>query len=97
MFHQESPEDIIKLLKKGYTSLNKGGKIFVLDLMTDSTHTQPEFSALFAVNMALTTKNGWVFSDSELENWMIEAGFSDFSVKILPQQLPHWLASAKKK
>jgi len=67
-----------------------------MDMMTDSTHTKPQFSALFAVNMALTTDSGWVFSDSELRGWIEKAGFVNFSVRPLPSPMPHWLAGARK-
>ena len=63
VLHQESPESICDLFRKAYDSLAPGGLIYVLDLMTDASHSAPKFSALFAVNMALTTENGWVFSD----------------------------------
>lgn len=96
VLHQESPQSIMKLFKKAYASLNEGGRVYVMDMMTDSTHTRPRFSALFAVNMALTTENGWVFSDAELEEWMRQAGFTDFNVQALPAPMPHWLASARK-
>jgi hypothetical protein len=45
------------------------GTVYVMDMMTDATHTAPKFSALFAVNMALTTTSGWVFSSAELTEW----------------------------
>ena len=96
VLHQESPEDIRALFTKAYAALNPGGRVMVLDMMTDATHTQPAFSALFAVNMALTTKNGWVFSDHELETWLTEAGFTDFNCTPLPPPMPHWLATATK-
>jgi len=96
MFHQESPESIQALLKKAYASLNPGGTVNVMDMMTDHTHTQPRFSALFAVNMALTTDNGWVPADSELKQWTEEAGFKDFTVAPLSPPMPHWLATARK-
>lgn len=96
MMHQESPDSIRALLKKAYDALNPGGVVHVMDLMTDATHTRPKFSALFAVNMALTTENGWVFADSELEGWMREAGFTDFRVRPLPPPMPHSFASARK-
>jgi hypothetical protein len=70
--------------------------VYVFDMMTDETHTNPKFSALFAVTMALTAKEGWVFSSSELQGWLEEAGFEHFAVKPLPAPLPHWLASARK-
>ncbi len=96
VLHQESPASIQDLLQRAYDSLVPGGMLVVLDMMTDATHTQPKFSALFAVNMALTTENGWVFSDGELESWVRDAGFSGFSCRPLPPPMPHWLASAVK-
>lgn len=96
MFHQESPESIRALLGKAHAALNPGGIVNVMDMMTDSTHTQPRFSALFAVNMALTTEHGWVFAESELTGWMQDAGFGDCRVKPLPPPMPHWFATARK-
>lgn len=95
VLHQESPESIGELFKRAYASLNPGGTIYVMDMMTDASHTQPKFSALFAVTMALTTKDGWVFSSAELQGWLEEAGFVNFEVSPLGV-LPHWLASARK-
>lgn len=96
MLHQESPDSIRALLGKAFAALNPGGVVHVMDMMTDRTHTRPKFSALFAVNMALTTDNGWVFADTELTDWMREAGFTDFQVRPLPPPMPHWLATARK-
>jgi len=96
VFHQESPDCIRSLLQNAYASLNPGGIVSIMDMMTDYSHTKPKFSALFAVNMALTTDNGWVFSDSELKEWTREAGFTDFTVKPLAPPMPHWLATARK-
>jgi hypothetical protein len=65
-------------------------------MMTDQTRTQPPFSALFALNMSLTTTNGWVFSDSDLKNWLTQTGFTNFQCSPLAPPMPHWLASAEK-
>ncbi len=96
VLHQESPESIQALFKKAFACLNPGGKIFVMDMMTDHTRCAPTFSALFALNMALTTENGWVFSDKELQEWLTEAGFHAFRVAPLTPPMPHWLAQAVK-
>lgn len=96
MFHQESPDSIRALLGKAYAALKPGGIVNVMDMMTDRSHTKPKFSALFAVNMALTTENGWVFADSELTGWLQEAGFTDVQVKPLPPPMPHSFATARK-
>ena len=92
--HQESPEEIVGILGRAQRALRPGGRLFVLDMMTDATHTAPKFSALFAVNMALTTANGWVFSDEELKGWMREAGLVPGETRAVPPPMPHWLVSA---
>jgi SAM-dependent methyltransferase len=97
VLHQESPESIVSLFRKAYESLNPGGVVNIMDMMTDHTHTRPRFSALFGVNMALTTENGWVFSDRELQGWLEEAGFTDCRVKPLPPPMPHSFAAARKR
>lgn len=94
--HQESPEQIVAVLSRANRALKPGGRIFILDMMTDSTRTAPKFSALFAVNMALTTENGWVFADSELKGWLAEAGFTSGETQPVPPPMPHWLVTATK-
>ncbi len=94
--HQESPDEIVAILKRAYRALKPGGQVHVLDVMTDATHTQPKFSALFAVNMALTTEHGWVFSDAELKDWMREAGFDPGETRAVPPPMPHWIVAATK-
>lgn len=94
--HQESPAMIVDILKRAYVALRPGGCVYILDMMTGPDHTTPTFSALFAVNMALTTEHGWVFSDMELSQWCAEAGFKEFTVGPVPPPMPHMLACAKK-
>ena len=79
---------------RAFAALKPGGVVHVLDMMTDASHTQPRFSAMFAVNMALTTENGWVFSDREVEQWLREAGFERIETRPLPPPAPHWLTRA---
>jgi len=95
--HQESPTQIVDILKRARRALKPGGRVIVMDMMTDVTHTAPKFSALFAVNMALTTANGWVFSDVELKGWMREAGFEPGETSAVPPPMPHWVVSAVSK
>ena len=96
VLHQESPDSIRAIFRRALAALKPGGITYVLDMMTDSSHTSPPFSALFALNMALTTRNGWVFSDSELRTWMEDAGFVGVEVRPLPPPMPHWLVCARK-
>ena len=94
VLHQESPESIVDILTRAHATLNPGGRIYILDMMTDATRCHPAFSALFAVNMALTKEEGWVFSDKDIEEWLKEAGFRDTTCNALPPPMPHWLATA---
>ena len=94
--HQESPEEIVGILTRAHRALKPGGRLFVLDMMTDATRTAPKFSALFALNMALTTEHGWVFSDSELKGWMRAAGFAPGETRPAPPPMPHWLVTGTK-
>ena len=96
VLHQESPDAIAELLERTFQALEPGGVIYVMDVMTDTTHAAPTFSALFAVNMALTTHDGWVFSDQELRTWLATAGFTDVTVSPLQPPMPHWLVEAHK-
>lgn len=94
--HQESPEQTVAILRRAFRALKPGGRVYVLDVMTDATHAAPAFSALFALNMALTTENGWVFSDAELKGWMRAAGFEPGETRAVPPPMPHWLVEARK-
>ena len=94
--HQEAPAQIRDILRRAYSALKPGGGIFILDMMTDATHTSPAFSALFALNMALTTDNGWVFSDDELKGWLRDAGFVSAETQPVPPPMPHCLVTARK-
>lgn len=93
--HQCSPDEIRQVLALARGALKDGGTLWVLDMMTDASHTAPAFSALFALNMALTTDNGWVFSDEELKGWMRETGFAPGETRCAPPPMPHWLVSAR--
>jgi SAM-dependent methyltransferase len=96
MMHQEPPQTIRDLLSRAYDALEPNGMVYVMDMMTDASHVNPPFSAMFAVNMALTKEHGWVFSDVELLGWLKETGFRDVNIRPLPPPMPHWLASAQK-
>lgn len=96
VLHQEAPDAIRDLLRRAHQALVPGGIVYVLDMMTDASHARPKFSALFGLNMALTTPHGWVYSEDELKDWLEEAGFDGFSCRPVPPPMPHWLAEAKK-
>lgn len=94
--HRHTAGQIPALIRRAADSLNPGGLMYVMDVMTDETHTMPAFSALFALNVALTNGDGHIFSHAELQRWMEEAGLRDFAVEMLPSPSPQWLARGRK-
>jgi hypothetical protein len=46
--------------------------------------------------MALSTDNGWVFSDEEIKSWMRKTGFVPGETQTVKPPMPHWLVSAVK-
>ncbi len=93
--HQESPEAIIDILRRAKAALKPKGAILILDLMTEADHTAPAFAALFAVNMALTTTHGWVFSKDELTQYALAAGLQAPTFTPVPPPMPHLLATLR--
>jgi SAM-dependent methyltransferase len=79
--HQENKETALQLFKKIYASLDEGGRLYVVDLMTNEAGTAPAMSVLFSLNMLLTSPFGQVFSDSDTMALLSEAGYRDLSSK----------------
>jgi len=73
--HDEGPEDNLRLFKKAFSALRKGGQVVIHDFMLNSNKTAPLFSALFSVHMLVYTKNGRVYSTGEYSAWLKKAGF----------------------
>ena len=96
VLHAESVDSILNLLRRAADSLRPNGLVYVLDTMTDETHTLPVTSALSALHQALTTGDGFIFSYTELKHWMESFGLCDFNVEALPSPAPYWLAKARK-
>lgn len=94
--HKEDPAMILNILRNAYAALRPGGRIAILDLMTGPDHTSPPFSALFAVDLALSSEDNCVFSDKELRAWLMDAGFVSPYFCQVPPPMPHWLAMAWK-
>ena len=96
VLHQEPPEVIADLMRRAHAALKPGGRLYVLDLMTDDTHAHPAFATLFALNMALTMEHGWVFSEREMAGWLAAAGFGGIEARPAPPPMPHVLMTARK-
>jgi precorrin-6B methylase 2 len=96
VLHQMSPKTIVEMLEGAYRALKTAGKVIISDMMLEEDKTQPIFSALFSVQMLLTSNEGAVFSAKECEMWLGMAGFSKMQTVQLPPPLPYMVVSAVK-
>jgi predicted O-methyltransferase YrrM len=76
IIHSNSPEQNIALFKKTAAALNQGGRIVVSDFVMNDDRTSPAFGAFFSLNMLVNTASGDTYTESEIKDWMKQAGFS---------------------
>ena len=96
MLFRSSPATIRQMFSGAQRALVPGGRVIVSDMMLDPTKTQPPFSALFSLQMLLTTEAGAVFSAAECGEWLAAAGFEDVTTNELPPPLPYTVIGARK-
>jgi len=97
VFHRETEADCRKLIKKAADSLNKNGILVISDVFSDEGGCSPVFATLFAINMLLSAENGRVHADSDVKNWMADAGFEGIECKNFPPPMPHRLLAGRLK
>lgn len=76
IIHSNSSEQNIALFKKIYKSLNSGGRIVISDFIMDDDRTSPAFGAFFSLNMLVNTTSGDTYTQSELKDWIEQAGMT---------------------
>jgi ubiquinone/menaquinone biosynthesis C-methylase UbiE len=76
VLHIFSAQKNRSIIKKAFAALNRGGQICLKDFFLDSTRTQPAWVALFAVNMLVNTDEGDCYTLDEVQEWLMEAGFT---------------------
>lgn len=96
VLHQMSPATIARMFDGAMTALQPGGVLVVSDMMLDETKTEPLFSALFSLQMLLTSSEGAVFSAAECVQWLDRAGFEEITALPLPPPLPYTVVRARK-
>jgi 2-polyprenyl-3-methyl-5-hydroxy-6-metoxy-1,4-benzoquinol methylase len=73
--HQETPESAEVVLAKAASALRPGGEMLLVDLMVEADGTRPAFSALFSLNMMLTSQGGRVHAEADLVSMLGRVGF----------------------
>ncbi|RMF60105.1 MAG: methyltransferase [Calditrichaeota bacterium] len=76
VLHIFGPEQIAVLLRKVRDALVSHGTLVVKDFFVNEDRTGPVFAAQFALHMLLNTESGTVYTRSELNAALEEAGFS---------------------
>lgn len=79
IIHSNSTEANRRLFRKAFEALNPGGRLVVSDFIMNDDRTSPAAGAYFALNMLVNTAEGDTYSESEIRNWMKEAGFRKVS------------------
>lgn len=93
--HQEDPESAEIILAKIFRSLVPGGRVWIVDMMLGADGVHPKFSALFSLNMMLTSRAGRVFTDVELTTLLKRNGFADPECARL-EDGPYWIINARR-
>jgi protein-L-isoaspartate O-methyltransferase len=94
VLHQMAPDTIRRMLAASHRALRPGGRALICDLMLDTTRTRPVFSALFSLQMLLTSQEGAAFPVDDCQGWLLEAGFARAEAVRLPS--PYTLIRAEK-
>lgn len=79
VLHSMSENDCNKLLKKCFKLTNLGGALIIHDFILDETGATPLYPTLFALNMLMTTKEGTVYKEDQINNWLKDIGYSNIS------------------
>jgi 2-polyprenyl-3-methyl-5-hydroxy-6-metoxy-1,4-benzoquinol methylase len=84
IIHSNSAEVNRLLFKKANDALTPEGRLVVLDHVMREDRTAPLAGAFFSLNMLVGTKAGDTYTESEIRQWMTEAGFKYIRRKSTP-------------
>ena len=97
MTNQESPENLKKLLKKCYDSMNKDGVIMIQEQLLNAEKNGPVLAALIGVNQIINTVGGSSYSTTEMEDILTEIGFVDITSRQMDPPSPFILITGYKR
>jgi len=93
ILHSEGEQRSRELLDKVFATLAPGGTVAIAEFVVDEDRRGPLPSLIFAVNMAVNTEQGDVFSFAQMSGWLEEAGFENVRQQDAPGPSPLILAT----
>jgi SAM-dependent methyltransferase/uncharacterized protein YkwD len=79
LLHLHSPAMCARLCAAAARAVAPGGVVAIKDLRVDDDRSGPLEGLLFALNMAIYTDEGDVYSTSQLRAWLADAGLVDIA------------------
>jgi len=80
IIHMMDAEHTLALLRKSYSALAPAGRLLLKDFFLEDSRSEPDFGALFSVNMLVNTKGGKTYTRTEVMDLLKQAGFTGFEV-----------------
>jgi len=81
--HLLAPDRTLDLLRRLRERVSENARLLLVDFWTDSTRTQPVFSALLAGAFLVDTGVGDVYSENEARAWLKQTGWRGLERKAL--------------
>ncbi len=79
ILHGEGAEDNRVLLKRVYEALDAPGIVIIADVLPNEERTGPAFPLVFALNMLVNTERGDTYTDSQVRDFLKDAGFCEMN------------------
>jgi len=77
ILHDWGSGDKLMLIKKAHKALPKGGALVVIENIIDDERNKNAFGLMMSINMAIETDQGFDFTASDFNQWVMQAGFSE--------------------
>lgn len=92
VLHSEGLERSRTLLRRAHNALKPGGQVMIAEMIPDENRCHDLYGVLFGLQMLMMTEEGDVFTASELEHLVAEAGFTTHRWLDTPALYPLLLA-----
>jgi ubiquinone/menaquinone biosynthesis C-methylase UbiE len=73
--HMFSVEHNLELLRRSRAAVQAGTRLLLVDLWTDTTHSDPPAAALMSGAFLLTSGEGRTYSEQEADQWLSQTGW----------------------